>query len=465
MEKTLEKPSLELVKKYSYRTAYYSDYPILGLWDKKFGDEEYRRAIRELAEQKYDKPFLLYIHFPYCPKQCFYCMCFSEISQSHDKTKQFLENNRREIEMFKDICDQNSWKPNITRIHFGGGSPSFMDKEEFKAIIEQLKILVDPKEVEEFAIEIDPRTVTQEMMQFYSEMGINRISFGIQDFNPDVQRAVNRIQPIEMIERLMAPEIRKLFTGVNFDMIFGLPRQTRKSFRESMEEVIKLSPDRLGVCILGWRPDVFIHQRAIKEEELPTIEAAALMNFDAIQKLLDNGYERIGIDFHAKSTDDLAMALREHTLRRSAMGYSRGEIIDCLGFGPSAMSRMGDYYFQRGYDLPKHDLDLEKGKFPVIRGWKLTKDEQMRRDIMESIVCYSKVDFGEIEQKYNIDFKSYFKQDLELLNELIKDGIVKINDNSLDVTEMGRFFHRHVCVAFDALLRKGKEYKHARDDA
>lgn len=466
MPKRLTKPSIDLIKKYNYATSYYSDYPPLGLWDKKLGDSEYRKAFEELADSQYNEPSLLYIHYPYCHKQCFYCLCFSLISKKHDKAKEFLVKNQKDMQMVRDLCESHSFNLNIKRIHLGGGSPSCLNLEEFDRLEKQLNLLVDTKKVEEFSIEIDPRTVTPEMMRYYHDRGINRISFGIQDFDQDVQKAVNRIQPIELIERLMTPKIRGYFKGVNFDVIYGLPKQTRASFKKTMKEVVRLSPDRLGVCILGWRPDIFRHQRLIRETELPSIEEGAFMNFDAIQTLLDHGYERIGIDFYAKPTDDLALGLHENKLRRSAMGYSRGDIMDVIGFGPSAMSRMDNYCFQRKYDISEHNADLANNSFPVLRGWKLNKDEQIRREIMEKIICYSYLNFDSIEQKYDIDFKSYFKKDLRSLKNLIKDKIVETDMKSfVKVTDIGRFFHRHVCVAFDELLRQGEKYQHARDTA
>lgn len=465
MGEKIEIPSMELIRKYDKRGSFYTDYPALGLWETGFSDKEYRESLNELIQSGGNLPIFFYLHFPYCPNQCYYCMCFSEISRSSEKIKKFLDNLGKEIDMFKNFFDERGYKPFFKKVHLGGGSPSMMNEEEFKIMQNHLKKIIDFDKIEEYAIEIDPRNVDPEKMMFYHRMGIDRISIGVQEFDLDVQKAINRVQPVEIVERLMTLKIRKHFKSFNFDIIYGMPRQTRESFKRTMEEVIRLSPDRLGVCILGWRPDIFKHQKLIHPEELPSLEESNLMNFDAVQMLVDAGYERIGVDHFAKPSENLAVTKKQGKLHRSAMGYNPGDCIEMIGLGHSGMNRILNYYFQREYSLEKYYSAIKEGKFPIFRGYKLTKDQEMRREIMEKIICYDRVDFGEIEKKYGINFKEYFKTDLEVLRELVEDGIVELHDNYLQVTLIGKFFHRHVCAAFDELLRCGSGYKHARDTA
>lgn len=457
---------MELLKKYNKRGSWYTDYPPLGLWEQKVSDEEYKTALTEFSVSSGDKPVFLYIHYPFCPKQCYYCMCFSEVSRSHKKSQEFLNHNGREVDMLNKLFEKNSFKPNIRKIHYGGGSPSWLNQEEFDILDEQVSRLADKSNLEEIAIEVDPRTVTPEMMRHYHEKGINRISFGVQDFDPEVQKAINRIQPYEMVERLMSPEMRKLFNrGFNFDIIYGMPKQTVESFRKTIQQCIELSPDRLGVCILGWRPDIFKHQQKINESDLPNFEESTEMQLESMEMLLAAGYERIGIDHYAKPDEDLAVTKRQDKLHRSAMGYNPGDCVDMIGLGPSAMNRMQNYYFQKEYNIRRYNELVDAGKFPVFRGYKLNKDEQIRRDIMEKIICYDRIDFDEIEKRYGINFKEHFEYELNSFGELIQDGIIELSDRELTVTPTGTLFHRHVCTVFDELLRKGKGYKHARDSA
>jgi len=460
----IEVPDMNLVKKYDIRGSFYSDYPALGLWEKDFSDKEYKQALTDLSEVK-DKPLSLYVHFPFCPKQCYYCMCYSQITGSHEKVGKFLDYTAREIDMMSKFFKEKNFKPNFKTMHLGGGSPSFMNKQEFDYLEKNLSKLVDIKNLEEFAIEVDVRTVNPDMLKYYHKKGINRISLGVQDFDPSVQKAINRVQPIELVDRLMTPEIRKLFPkGFNFDMIYGMPLQNKQTFRKTIDEIKRLSPDRLGVCILGWRPDIFKHQKMINESDLPSLEESNMMNFEATQSLLDAGYEKIGIDFFSKPTDDLAIAKKEGTLYRSAMGYSRG-FKDVIGFGPSGMNRILNYYFQKHYEIKDYYSDIDNNKFPILRGYKLSKDFEMRRDLMQHIICDNVIDFDKKGKEYKIDFKEYFKRELNSLNHLISDGIVKLTDKELQITPIGEYFHRHVCAAFDKLLQTGSGYQHARDSA
>lgn len=465
MPETIEFPEMSLLHKYNTRGSFYTDYPALGLWQGEFSDKEYRESILELGKSSKDSPVFFYHHFPFCRDQCYYCMCFSKISKNHKSIKEFLGYNEKEVDLFRQFSDKNGIGLNIKKVHLGGGSPSYMDYGEFDKFLGQLSKIIDFKGIEEFAIEVDPRSVNPEKMRYYHEKGIDRISFGVQEFDINVQKAINRIQPVEMVEELMAPDLRQYFKSINFDIIYGLPRQTRESFSETIEHVVRLSPDRMGVCILGWRPDIFKHQRKINESELPSFEESNLMNFDAIERLSSAGYERIGIDHFAKSTENLAVAKKEKKLHRSAMGYNPGDCIEAIGLGPSGMNRILNYYFQRAYNLSDYYSAIDSGKFPIFRGHKLDRDAEIRRDLMEKVICYDGFAFKDIENAWDIDFKNYFSEDLSNLKGLTDDGIVKVNNDSLTVTPIGKFFHRHVCAAFDNLLRKGVTYKHARDTA
>lgn len=462
MDNRFRNISVDLIEKYNVRGSFYTDYPPLGLWLDSFSDEDYRIALKEFISKKEKVPLLLYVHFPYCPKLCTYCQCHHLITQDHAKIKKFLNDLYQEIELLHKFFKEHSYIPLIKEIHLGGGSPSFMDMDEFDQLVDNLKKIVDFDDLTEFTIEIDPRTVDQKKMIYYHEKGINRISFGVQDFDPNVQKAVNRIQPPEMVSKLLVPEIRKFFRSVNFDIIYGLPLQTRESFKKTIDKVIQLSPDRIALCVLGYRPDIFKHHRLLKESDFPDIYESTLINIEAIQNLLDNGYVRIGIDHFAKPTDGLGIALKNKTLHRNALGYTPGICHNMIGIGLSSMSRINDYYFQNDYRLDNYHLALQSGKFPILRGYRLNSDGLLRRDIMYQILCYFSLSFSEIEQKHHIRFNTYFKKEIEALNEFVQDGIIELGDNAINVTPIGKFFLRHICKVFDNL---GREYKHSKETA
>ena len=449
---------LNLIKKYNViKGSFYTEYPPIGLWIGGFSDEEYRRALNEIPQ---DRKLGFYVHNVFCPEKCLYCQCHSLITKNRERVTENVDYLCKEIDMLSNLFGGNV--PDIRKIHYGGGSPTYLDEQQFDVLHRKIGEIINTNNLEEVALEVDPRTVTLEKMIYYHEKGVNRISFGIQDFDPEVQKAVNRIQPIEMVEKLMTPNIRKHF-GVNFDIIYGMPRQTRESFSRTIKDVIRLSPDRLNICLLGWRPDIFPFQRAIKESELPGLEEGALMNLEAIQTLLDAGYERIGLDHFSKPDDNYFLAKKQGKLHRNSQGYNPGDCIDLIGIGPSGTSRILNYYFQKEYDLKKYYSSIDRKKFPVFRGYKLTKNEELRREIMEDITCYEIVDFSKFEKKYGINFGDYFKNELNSFDELIQDEIVEVSDKSVNVTPMGKFFLRHVCSKFDELLRRGQKYKHSKE--
>lgn len=449
-----------LFNKYNERGSYYTAYPPSGLWLKGFSCNDYINALKEVFTKRTDIPLQLYVHFPFCKTQCWYCQCFQIVTNDRFKKRQMADYLLKELDLLFEFFVNNSITPNSQEIHLGGGSPSHMNIEEFDLLINKLQSYINIKELVEFAIEIDPRTVTKEKIKYYRDKGINRISFGIQDFNPNVQKAINRIQPIELIEELLVT--RKLFKGVNFDLIYGLPLQTRESLKKTVDEVIRLSPDRIAFSILGYRPDVFKHNKLIKESDLPSFIETKLMWVDSYENFLEHGYERIGMDHFAKQDDELAKAKKDKKLFRNSMGYSPGRFHDNISLGPSGMTRLANYYFQNTYSLSDYCSDIDKRKFPIFRGYKLNDDDLIRRDIMNKLMTYYYLDFSNIEQKYNIDFTKYFREEINSLSDFVKEGILEISQDKITVTPLGNFFLRNICMVFDNLE---KDYKHNMETA
>ena len=449
-----------LFDKYNVRGSYYTSYPPAGLWLKDFSSNDYVDAFKESFSNRFAVPLQLYIHFPFCKMQCWYCLCYQIVSNDQSNIGNMVKYLQKELDLLFELFVSNAIAVSFKEIHFGGGSPSYLETREFDSLINKLQSFINFKEVSEIAIEIDPRTINKDNLKYYHEKGINRISFGVQDINPDVQKAINRIQPIELIEELL--EMRELFKCVNFDLIYGLPLQTRESFKNTIDKVIELSPDRIDLGIMGYRPDVFKHNRLIEESDIPNLIEIKLMWEDSVMNLTSNGYERIGMDHFAKKTDVLAVAKKNKALFRNPMGYSPGRFHDNISIGPSGMTKISNYYFQNTYSFSNYYSDIDKKKFPVFRGYKLSKDDLMRRDIINQIMTYYYLNYSDIEEKYDIDFNRYFDREIDLLREFVREGILEIFPDRITVTPLGNFFLRNICAMFDNL---GKEYRHNKETA
>jgi len=449
----MEEININLIKKYNVDGPYYSSYPVLSEWSNSFSNTDYLSGLNELCA-KDNTPIFLYIHFPFCIKQCYYCICNSIITYNHSVTKKYLNHISKEIDLLFNFFEKHSYTPNIKMIHLGGGSPNLMNNIEFNFLIEKIKSLTDINNLYEFAIEIDPRTVNKEKIAYYASKGINRLSFGIQDFDPYVQKAINRIQPSIMIEKLLSPEIRKLFKSVNFDILYGLPLQTKESFNKTIETVIKLSPDRITLIKYAHLPKKIRHQRLINEDALPSYVDGQQMFIEAINNLTSNGYEHVGIDHFGKSTDEMIKAKINNTLWRNFGGVSPGGTHNIIGIGPTSTSSVNNFYIQNVYSLSEYYDSIDKNKFPVLRGYKLDTDDLIRRKIINEIICYGFLKFNEIEKLFDINFNNYFETELNMLNGLITDGFILFDTKSLTVTSLGRIFIRHICKIFDKKYSK-----------
>ncbi|MDD5688013.1 MAG: oxygen-independent coproporphyrinogen III oxidase [Elusimicrobia bacterium] len=444
-----------LVKKYSDLYAMYIEYPHKSFWSDNFKDEEYRNALKNLNILKKDIPLLLYVHIPFCQKQCFYCTCHTFVTNDYGCVKNYLNYLYREIDLLHNIFDKYSITPNFREIHLGGGSPTMLHEEEFNQLLKKLKTIANIKKLSEFAIEIDPRAVTIDMLRYYHSKGINRISFGIQDFDLNVQRSINRIQPQKLVEDLLTSEIREYFHGINFDIMWGLPRQTKESFKKTINSVIGLSPDRVSLLKLHYAPDIKRHQRLMNKSDFPGEREKISIFHETIQTLENNGYMRIGLEHFTKPTDDLAKALKDKTLHWNSLGYTVGRYSDIIGLGSGSASTItSEYYFQNVYPLADYETDITKGKFPIYRGYKLNNDDIIRRDVIHNLRTYFSVDFDEIEKRYDIDYQEYFNKEITMLDEFIKDGLLNISEKMIVLTELGKHFTAQVCRVFDKYAKR-----------
>lgn len=448
-----------MMEKNNFEWSWYANHPNVGFWKEDFSDLKYREALDSLVTMGEDHVISLYFHFPFCPKQCWYCVCHTHITTNQEKINDMLMCQFKEIDMLNSFFESHSFKPNFKGLHLGGGSPSYMDKKQMQSVVKKINTLVTLDELKEFSIEVDPRVTSVDDLIYYSDLGVDRISFGIQDIDPNVQKSVNRNQPIEMAEKLLS--VRHLFKSINFDLLYGLPSQTRTSFRKTIDEVIKFDPDKISLGYMCYRPDLVKHHRAMKDSEIPSFYESSLMFVETVDRLKKEGYLRIGIDHFAKERDPLGIALRNKTLGRAAMGHTNIS-EDLIGVGPWAMSRIGKYYSQNKAPYAGYSEGISKGEFSVFRGYILNKDDMIRRDVIRDIICFARLDYNEINSKYDIDFRSYFNEELKLLDSYVRDGMVKITSEGFILTPIGEFFKRHVCTCFDQLYRGKESYKFMR---
>ena len=458
MNNILESLYVNLINKYDVSCPYYTSYPTLSEWSNDFLYPDYLKGLKDLCSSA-DLPLLLYIHFPFCAKQCYYCICNSTVTLDRTKIQKFLNYLFREIDLLSDFFKRHSYIPKFKRIHLGGGSPTLLEIDEFELLVEKLKSLVDITRLDEFAIEVDVHTTNHEKLKCYHENGVNRISLGIQDFNFNVQKAVNRVISPESVDELLSPEIRKCFKSINFDLLYGLPLQTRKSFKNTIETVKNLLPDRVTLLKYAHVPDRRKHQRLIKESDIPDNYEKTMIFAETTHNLLNNGYEYIGIDNFAMPTDDLAKAVQSKTLWRNFNGFTPGGPHHIIGIGPTSTQSFTNYYAQNVYSLQEYYKCIDNQEFPILRGFKLNNDDLIRRNIINEILCNGSVDFCDIELKYKLDFKKYFKQEMESLNDFTQDGLIESSHKMIKVTPLGRIFVRHICKTFDNFLKGGKAYK------
>lgn len=457
LEKMIDRYFLQ---KFNESGPYYTSYPTLGLWSNEFGHDRYIKALENFfSEEGEDAPLALYVHIPFCAKLCWYCICNIIISNNRERIQGFLNYLLREIEMLRDFFDRRSIKPNILEVHLGGGTPSHLDNQQFAQLVDKLNELVGVKRLDELAMEIDPRTTNHENLKFFSEKGVTRISFGVQDFDPEVQKVINRVQPPEMVESLLSPEIRESFRGVNFDLLYGLPLQTRETFSNTVKIVKGLSPERVTLLKYAHVPEVRKHMKLIKQPDLPDPNELPIMFTETVEAFLDDGYEWVGIDNFAKKTDRLAKAVQNRTLGRDFNGWNTGRAKHLIGLGPTTTCAFGKYYFQSVYSVEEYYQAIEGNRFPTLRGYELTHDDLVRRDVIFRLLCRQFVQMEEIERKFGIDFYEYFGDEVNTLNNgFVRDGMLDLGEDTIAVTYLGRFFVRNVCKVFDSFL-KDRDYK------
>ncbi len=435
-----------LIQKYNQSGPRYTSYPTALEFNESYQDEDFKAA----AARYPNKPLSLYVHIPFCHKLCYFCACNKIITRHQHKVDIYLDYLEKEIKYRSALFKQRK----ITQIHWGGGTPTYLNEEQSLRLMAMLRKHFDVSDEAEISIEMDPREIELDMLDHLRAIGFNRISMGIQDFNKEVQKLVNREQDEEFIFALMKRAKELGFTSTNIDLIYGLPKQTVESFLFTLQKVIELNPDRMSVFNYAHLPSRFAAQIKIKDEMLPAPEIKLEILQKTIETLGQAGYKFIGMDHFAKPNDELAIAQDNGVLHRNFQGYTTQEDADLLGMGVSAISLLGDSYAQNHKELKQYYAEVEMRGIALHKGLTMTKDDCLRRDVIKALICNFKLDYATFEQQYNIEFKRYFAEDLDLLAPLAQDGLLAITDTGLTVSPQGRLLIRNICMCFDIYSRQ-----------
>jgi oxygen-independent coproporphyrinogen-3 oxidase len=446
----------DLVRKYDGFGPRYTSYPTADRFHEGFGRDDYLKSLRERSEARPTQPLSLYVHVPFCNTICFYCGCNKIITRNRSHSEKYVDYLQREIAMV--AAEVHPAAP-VSQLHWGGGTPTFLAQSQMSALMDTLRRNFAFGHDTEISIEVDPRKVEANTVGFLARLGFNRISIGVQDFDPEVQKAVNRVQS-EAETRTVIDAARAMsFVSVNLDLIYGLPRQTVNGFAATLDKVIAASPDRVALYSYAHLPHLFKSQRQINEAELPSAEVKLEILGLAIERLSQAGYCYIGMDHFAKPDDELAIAQRERKLHRNFQGYSTRPDCDLLGFGVSAIGKVGNTYAQNVKTLDLYYSRLDAERVPIMRGIALDRDDLIRREAIQRIMCDFALDFAELEASHGIAFESYFERELAALKPLAADGLVELADRSMNVTPRGRLLVRNVAMQFDCHLRKPQVLK------
>jgi oxygen-independent coproporphyrinogen-3 oxidase len=448
---------LELIRRLDKNGPRYTSYPTADRFVEAFNAELYSQWVLKREIGGIARPLSLYIHIPFCNTLCFYCACNKVITKDRSKSAEYVRYLIKEMAMQTKLLGQGQV---VEQLHFGGGTPTFLSDNEIRevmaAIRENFKLVDDG----EYSIEIDPRKVSDETIALLGSAGFNRISIGVQDFDDEVQRAVNRIQSEEETMRVIHAARANGFKSVSIDLIYGLPKQTLEGFGVTLDRVIAANPDRLSIYNYAHMPTIFKPQRRIHEDDLPAPQIKLDILSMAVNKLTSAGYVYIGMDHFAKPEDELAVAQRQSRLHRNFQGYSTHSDCDLVALGVSAIGKIGPTYSQNYRELENYYDALDRDQLPIMRGMELNADDLVRRAIIQALMCHFELSKESLNISYLIDFDSYFATEMDELREYEREGLLELSEQWISVTPKGRMLIRNICMVFDKYLRTRTE--HAR---
>jgi oxygen-independent coproporphyrinogen-3 oxidase len=441
----------DLIRRYDRSGPRYTSYPTALQFTETFGVSHYQTAAAASNFCTPARPLSVYVHVPFCSSPCFYCGCTKVITRNHDKAEAYLFRLHREIGMQGQLFERSR---RLEQLHFGGGTPTFLETHELAGVLQQIDqhFGLDGAADREYSIELDPRTVTETSLHDLAAMGFNRCSLGVQDFDPAVQQAVNRVQSVADTLHLIDAARREGFNAVSVDLIYGLPRQSLHGFGKTLDTVIAARPNRFAVYSYAHMPQIFKAQKQIRTQDLATPETRLQLLGLTIEKLTAAGYVYIGMDHFALPDDELVTAQAKGSLQRNFQGYSTRGYCDMIGLGVSSIGRIGNAYAQNHKTLPEYYDAIDRGQLPVQRGLIMSDDDLIRRDVIQQIMCYGSIDFAATAVRHSIDFSTYFAAELRALTMLVADGLAQFDDTGLRVLPAGRLLLRHLAMVFDSHL-------------
>jgi oxygen-independent coproporphyrinogen-3 oxidase len=450
---------LGLIHRYDRAGPRYTSYPTALELHDGFNDEDYRQHI--IKSNTAGGPLSLYFHIPFCDTVCFYCACNKIVTKNRKHAEPYLENLYKEIAMLGDLFDANRV---VNQLHWGGGTPTFLSFEQMQQLmtVTRQHFLLKDDDSGEYSIEVDPRETHSHTIKQLRELGFNRISLGLQDFDPAVQKAVNRIQSEEQTFKVLEDARAEGFRSTNIDLIYGLPLQTVTSFANTLDKIIAAAPDRFSIFNYAHMPARFKTQRQINDADMPSAEVKLDILQMVGQKLTSAGYVYIGMDHFAKPDDELAIAQREGKLYRNFQGYSTHSDCDLIGFGITSIGRVGDAYIQNVKELDEYDQLIKQNKLPVYKGVELDFDDKLRRAVIIHTICHFELDFSAIENMFSINFAEYFAKELKELQPMQDDGLITLTTYGLHVLPPGRLLIRNVCMVFDKYLAQKNQQQFSK---
>lgn len=445
---------LDLINRYDKAGPRYTSYPTALELQEGFADKEYRQHIKKSNDSS--GPLSLYFHIPFCDTVCFYCACNKIITKNRKHSEPYLKNLFKEIALQGSLFDKERV---VNQLHWGGGTPTFLNFKQMKALMDETRkhFSIRSDDKGEYSIEVDPRETDNQTISQLRQLGFNRISLGLQDFNQQVQKAVNRIQSEKETFSVLDAARKEGFRSISIDLIYGLPLQTVDTFSETLDKVLAVSPDRFSIFNYAHMPSRFKTQRQINDGDIPS----AGVKLEILQmtgaKLIDAGYVYIGMDHFAKPDDELAVAQQEGKLYRNFQGYSTHSDCDLVGLGITSIGRVGDAYIQNVKQLDEYDVLISQGKLPVTKGVDLDDDDKLRRAVITQLICQFELDFNRIEKQFDIVFSDYFASELNALELMRTDGLIELTGQSIKVKAVGRLLIRNICMVFDKYLAKKQQ--------
>jgi len=454
--KDIELPGEALLRRFDRPGPRYTSYPTADRFVEAFDAATFAARLAKRGDQAAPAPLSIYVHVPFCDKVCFYCACNKVVTRHHERAAEYLDALRTEADLVSGLL---TGPRDLEQLHFGGGTPTFLSNAELQQVMAMLTERFPLAENAECSIEVDPRSTPPEKVRTLATLGFNRMSVGVQDFDLQVQKAVNRLQSYEMTRETIDTAREAGFKSVNLDLIYGLPKQTRVSFSRTLDRVLELSPERIALYHYAHLPERFKPQRRIVAEELPPSDEKTHIMLDAITRLSEAGYRYIGMDHFAKGTDELARAQALGRLHRNFQGYSTRPDCDLIGLGVSSISKVGPTYSQNVRELPEYYDRLRAGLLPTARGVLLDRDDLLRRAVIMALMCHFEVSKEGIEAAHLIKFDEYFQRELEDLRTFAEAGLVEITHDWINVLPKGKLLVRGIAMVFDRYLRQDQRLR------